>query len=267
MSSKLFRGLTALAALTIAATATPARASFMVTVTDVNSGQSVTITDNGAGDTDATVGQINYAPPTGTFTNYDIIGLTASSNRTDATATSGILTIGGTVLRTTATPASPVSLMVDATDTDYVQPAGTSFNLDSSASSTMTNTGGGDSLSFQSFGDDPNNAFGKTTPTGVLTFTDVRTPFLGTPKSFAGDAPTTAFAATLPYALTSRTIITVGPSRTTPPIALRRVQFDGTTSVTPATTIPEPASMVLLSLGGLGLFGASRRRKAKVAEA
>jgi len=265
MSSKLFRGLTALAALAIAATATPARASFMVTVTDVNSGQSQTITDNGAGDTNAAVGTISYAPPTGTFTNYDIIGpLTVTSSRSPSVTT---LTVDGTVVRTTATPTSAVSLMIDATDTDYVTPPGTSFNLDSGANGMMVNTGGGDSLSFQSFGDDPNVAFGKTTPTGVVTFTDNRTPFLGTVRNFGGDAPTTPFNATLPYALTNRTIITVGPSQTTPPISLRRVQFTATTSVTPATTIPEPASVVLLSLGGLGLFGASRRRKAKVAEA
>jgi len=267
MSSKLFRGLTALAALAIVATTTPARASFMITVTDVNSGQAVSITDNGAGDTDASIGTITYAPATGTFTNFDILSITSVSNRTDAAATSGLLQTSGTVLRTTATPASAVTLMVDATDTDYAAPPGTSFNLDSSASSTMTNTGGGDSLSFQSFGDDPNTAFGMSTPSGVVTFIDNRTPFLGSPKSFANDAATTPFAATLPYALTNRSIVTVGPSKLTPPVALRRVQFQGTTTVTPATTIPEPASVVLLSLGGLGLFGASRRRKAKVAEA
>jgi hypothetical protein len=267
MSGKLYRGLTTLAALAIVAMASPARASFMISVTDQNSGQTVMITDNGAGDADATVGQITYAPPTGTFTNFDILGITANSNRTDSSATSGLLQISGTVIRTTATPSSAVSLLVNATDTDYIQPPTGPYNLDSSSSSTMTNTGGGDSLTFQSFGDDPNAAFGTGTPSGILTFTDNRTPFLGTPKSFSGDAPTTPFGATIPYALTSHTIITVGPSQTSMPIALRRVQFQGTTSVTPATVIPEPASVVLLSLGGLGLVGATRRRKAKVAEA
>jgi len=239
MSGNPLRALMAMAAMAIAAMATPARASFMLTVTDVNSGQSVTITDNGAGDTDATVGQINYAPATGTFTNFDIAGITATSNRTDPSATSGQLQVSGNVVRSTATPASAVSLMVDATDTDYVQPPGLTFNLDSSASATLTNTGGGDSLTFQSFGDDPNTAFGMSTPTGVITFTDTRTPFLGTGKSFANDAATTAFNATSPYALTNRTIITVGPSRTTAPVALRRAQFQAATAVTAATTIPE----------------------------
>ena len=106
---------------------------FQVTITEPETGQSVTITDGGAGDATAATGTITYnTPAVSPFTDFAISGLTVISS-SPGNALFANLTQGGTVARTTSTGGQR-TLVITATDDGFTAP----MNLMSMTSSTST---------------------------------------------------------------------------------------------------------------------------------
>jgi len=210
----------------------------------------VTITDNGAGDSDPTVGQISYTAPAATFADFDVSGLTATSNSGGVTLAN--LTMGGTVARTTTT-GGDLSLLLEATDTGFSVPSLPPNAISSSAGVTFTNAANGNTSVFQSFGDDANAAFSHSTPTPPIPLTATGAPT----ESLSGNAPSTNFGASAPFSLTNQTFVTLSQNSGA---TVRQAGISGSTTV----TVPEPASIALVSIGALGGLVVLRRRKATV---
>ena len=171
-----------------------------VVITELGTGQSVTIMDNGTGDSNSTTGIINYSTPsTSPFTDFSITGFSATSNRTRVhNKASPSLIQSGTVVRTTTTGVNE-TLEIQVEDTGYMYPS-TETQLGSSASVTYTNSVVGDTSQFQSFYN--------TTPSPIVALTYSG----GNPKSLSGTAANTTISGTAPFNLSNTYTITLAPS-------------------------------------------------------
>lgn len=142
------------------------------------------------------------------------------------------------------------TLTVVAADNDFFLPAGPGTVL-SKATANFTTTNGDiaeTSADFTSYFDETNSAPSPTPAgmeTAVLTY------------GFPGGFDQNLTGVTIPgsFGLSNETVFTLGD-------AIQTLQFTGNTQVT--SVIPEPASMTMLAMGGLGLVGMARRRKAQV---
>ena len=121
-----------------------------ITFTELQTGQSVTVVDNGSGDSNSASGAIVYSSPTTNppFRDFQITNYQAFSNRTTA-PTTAILTQSGTVSRTTTAGAN-CTLQATVQDVGFLFPA-TATTLTNAASSTFTNGHANvDNVQFQS---------------------------------------------------------------------------------------------------------------------
>jgi hypothetical protein len=201
---------------------------------------SYVILDNGPLDTNPATNQISAVESAVIFPDYSVLGLDASTNNPGA-AGGAILTVDGEVQRTTGGVASP--LVIDVTDTDFALPLGALRTTYSSSTDTFTDAPPGDSHAFTSWFNPSNIPVAKEFASPTLTLTSSG-PLI---NSQNGDTALSV-SSTVPYGLTNETRITLsGTSGTTVP----DVAFTGATQV---LLVPEPASLVMLGIGVLGMI-------------
>jgi len=212
-----------------------ANAALMVNLNGV-----ITVTDNGAGDTDPAVGRITT---TQTVPGFGISVDIASSN-SPGTATAGLLTINSLDIQNLGTAAA--ALTVTTSDTGYTAPGGaaTLMNLDSDIGLTFSNGAIiGNTATFKSSADPANAQPAAAFNTALLTFTKATA---NSTESFNGSNQTTFTRLGTPYSLSNTAVITLSPGG--------QVNLGGTTT---ATAIPEPAALGCLA--GLGMLAVRRR--------
>jgi hypothetical protein len=239
----------------LALTAIEARAGSLEILVTESGGPTIPITDNGALDTDPTIGVINANT---TLLNLSLVnyqftaaGLGANSNSPGTTTVGSLVQNGNVQLLIGGTG----SITIVATDVDYSLPAPGPGTLNSSLADNFANGAAGDTQGFTSWYNPSNGLAATDVPSPTVGF--VSTGPVGNPHSAA--AAPTPITLVNPYGLTNSTTITLSGGS---PGALSQVGWTGTTQVI-SSPIPEPASMALLLTAlPVTLFGALRRRKA-----
>jgi len=238
-------------ACTLGLFAFEARAGSLEILVTETGGPTIPITDNGALDTDPTVGIINTNTTllNLSLVNYQFTNLSAASNSPGSSSAAFLVQQGTAAL----IPGGTGSLDVLATDVDYSLPAG-ARTMASSASNTFTNATAGNTDTFQSWFNGTNGLAAKETPSPMV----VLTSSAANPNSQAADAAPVPVPLTSPYGLTNEKVVTLTGGT---PGATAHDAWTGATVII-ASPIPEPASMSLM-LGVLPVIVlAMRRRKA-----
>ncbi len=204
--------------------ASPARATFILTL---QSGAStISITDNGAGDLDSTPGSIIYSGSVGSF----MTNITTGFSNRPGDPGGGFLQISTLDGRNTS--AGQATLTATLEDTSFTQPSSATLQLDSAIGITDLRSTSGDSLSFQSYADPGNVQGGTAVTTGLQSFA---LPTTSTTTAFSDNASPVNFAGTGIYSMKNVTTITLSPNG--------EVNVSGTTTV-----VPEPVSFGALAL-------------------
>jgi hypothetical protein len=191
-------------------------------------------------DVNFNLNQIEADPTTLLFPDFNIVGLTASSNNPGANDPDGaLLTVGGHVQRITG--GGPATLTITAYQTDYALPSVPIANLTSGTSSTFSNVPGGSIQTFQSWYNPTSPAtppppFGIPAPLIVL-------PLAGT-NGLGGNTMLGGLPGSSSFSLTDQIVLTIGGATGT---ARPDVVFGGTTQVH-LQAIPEPSSVLLLAI-------------------
>lgn len=238
-------------ACTLGLFAFEARAGSLEILVTETGGPTIPVTDNGALDTDPTVGIINTNTTllNLSLVNYQFTNLSAASNSPGSSSAAFLVQQGTAAL----IPGGTGSLDVLASDVDYSLPAG-ARTMASSASNTFTNATAGNTDTFQSWFNGTNGLAAQETPSPMV----VLTSSAANPNSQAADAAPVSVPLTSPYGLTNEKVVTLTGGT---PGAAAHDAWTGATVIL-ASPIPEPASMSLM-LGVLPVIVlAMRRRKA-----
>jgi hypothetical protein len=238
-------------ACTLGMFAFEARAGSLEILVTETGGPTIPITDNGALDTDPTVGVINANTTllNLSLVNYLFTDLSSASNSPGGALVAFLVQQGTAVL----IPGGTGSVTVLATDVDYSLPAG-AREMASSASNTYTNATAGDTDKFQSWFNGSNGLAAKETPSPVVTLTSSA----ANPNSQSDNAAHVPVSLASPYGLSNEKVVTLTGGAVG---ATAHDAWTGSTVII-ASPIPEPASMSLM-LGVLPVIVlAIRRRKA-----
>ena len=230
-SSSSWIRILAILALTLAIWVSAAHAGAQFKISDGVT--TVTVLDNGPGDSDPTVGVILYAPGGG----GPFPGLLVT---VDTGISKPVHPFPGTIdlsaIEVTSTSAGAQNFILQLSDTDFSFPQGAT-HLVMSLGGTLT--GSGNTISFDGYEGNTNTIFGTSgLHVGPATFG---------PGAFSGLLLAGSFPVA-PYSLTE--IVSIhfaGPGVTS---------FD-----TELRVVPEPATLTLLGLGGLGLAACAWRRR------
>jgi hypothetical protein len=216
--------------------ATPAQAALMVSY---NGG--APITDNGAGDTDATVGRIINTTVVGGFG----ITITVANSNSPGSGSGGVIQIQSLDVQNGGN--ATASLSIQTSDTGFTNPgtAGSNLTLTSSYGGTFTLGSVGDKVSFNSGADAANGQPASAVNTAVLTSTKANAGLIT--ESFNGVNTANFVRGAGAYSMSNLINVTLS--------AGGQANVSGTTT---ATVTPEPASLAVL--GGASLLLGRRRR-------
>jgi hypothetical protein len=221
------------------------------------------LSDSGAHST----GLITNAGTIATYSGTSGVGgffnvvITTAVSTAPGTPAAGTLTISNVTVTLTAAGVAAggiQTLTIDAKGTDFLFPLGIPLKMDSSESATYTLSTAGDNSHFVSYFDSTNTAAPPFTAGVASPALDIVSPG-GNAGSVSSNAPTTLVARTMAdYAIANETMISINTAGGTTAV----VSMNGTTTIT-SGIVPEPSSMMLAGIGGLGLIGYGlRRRKA-----
>ena len=184
--------------------------------------------------------------------------LSASTNNPAAGASSGYISCAALNLTNNNTNTASIELLLG--DTSFTGPGTNPATLTIAQSGGGELTGGTLTISMQGFAD-PNNGQNTTSGTGVAATPVSSASFYTTsPASFTlspNPATTTLNKTQLDYSITNMLDITLSPGAN---VQFGQLNYNGTTLTNgPQGSIPEPATLTLLGVGGLGLL--TRRRR------
>ena len=205
-------------------------------------GGATTIVDNGAGDSDPTVGRIINTSVVAGFG----VSITVAASNSPGDPTAGILQVQSLDIQNLN--ASPATLIVRVSDTNFTLPGagGSPMKLESSVGGTFTLGAIGDVATFKSYADPANSQPAGPVSTPALTFLRATG---NTTESFSGvDDVGWARGAGL-YSLANVTTVMLSPGG--------QMNISGTTT---ATAVPEPATLALAGLGLAAVAGKRQRR-------
>jgi hypothetical protein len=227
----------------------------------VSGATTVTVTDNGANDTDARAGIVRYAGPVGSF--FASVSTTGSSNSPGQAFPNspnpflGILQLESLDARNTDT-AGRQTLDIVFSDTGFAGSPDATNKLSSSVGMTLTNTAQGDSVRFQSHLDPTNVAqsFNSVFTTGPQTATANGGQVIQSYSSSNEVSVPASTPANPLFSLTQHVVMDVS--------AGGQVNLSGTTAsntLNPAL-VPEPGSLGLAGIGAMAALARRRRRSA-----
>jgi hypothetical protein len=230
--------LAAVCAGVVAMAPSGANAALML---DLQSG-GVVITDNGAGDTDPTVGRIINTTVVGGFG----VAITVAASNSPGTPTNGLLQVQS--LDVQNLNPNPATLMIRVSDTNFILPGGaaTPMLLQSSVGGTFTQSPIGDLVTYKSFADPANSQPAGPVSTPALTFIDSTGALT---EAFSGSNSVGWVRGAGPYSLANQISMNMS--------ANAQMNISGTTV---ATLVPEPAAF---GLAASTLLLAVRRRRNK----
>ena len=172
-----------------------------MTITELGTSplQTVTITDNGTGDSNPATGVIDYSTPASSpFADFSVTNFSATSNRVSGNGFGDIVQSG--VVTRTSTTAGPETLSITVQDSGFTNPA-VDTTLGNTDSVEYTNANSGDTSTFQS-------SYNATpSPVATLPFTPPMNP-----ESVSSPPTSTTISGTAPYNLTNTYTFTLGPA-------------------------------------------------------
>jgi hypothetical protein len=229
-----------MAGILIIGVATPARADLQIWISTTNNPPL-------AADKRAEAASGTTASFSGTIGGFVINTIAASSNSPGTAIQTKLL---GTDLDITNTNGATATLFITLGDTGFTQPVNPpSVNFLSHIGGTVVVGSAANLLSFGSYVALTN---GQNDTSGPNTFP--QSPSITATGSFQNDKTGTAASGlTAPYSITERFALTLG--------AGAEINFSASTTL--SSVSPEPSSLAIAGLGGLGMIGfALRRRKA-----
>jgi hypothetical protein len=215
-------------------------------------GNTVTVQDNGSGDSDPTPGVIRFD---GAIPGFDFVDIRGSSNSPGGPLGSGPIKDAGLLqlqsVQARNNTGTRQALDIVFGDTGFT-PALTNNTLTSSVGMTMTGAAAGDTATFQSYYDPTNAAPGRTSPytTGAQTAQASGAQLTQTYSSTTDTSLPSPTSPTSPFSLTEYVGLDLSP--------LSQVNLSGTSASN--TLTPEPGSVALVGIGAVTLLGRRRRR-------
>jgi hypothetical protein len=211
------------------------------------------LSDNSGGNTGILTNNGTLITYSGVVGNFNIVLTAVSSDNSNAGSTLNITNLVVSLASNATLVSGGDVLTINGASTNYSLPVGPTLNLASSGTATFVNSNQGDSMTYQSFLNTSNTStFGAGTSSASATLTSGG----GSGSQATPTSNVTVTGRSGDYAMSSKTTITI--------VSLGNSQIDTTGGATAtAVTVPEPSTLAIAGLGGLGMLGFGlRRRKA-----